>query len=51
MGDCRFDVAPGKEGAARVVAWRHLRIPRAYTMEATYAGCDRGPYQVGTLFI
>lgn len=48
---CRFTIEKGKEGTGRVVAWRQFHINRAYTVEATFCGFDKGPYsgqQVGT---
>ncbi|PAA58104.1 hypothetical protein BOX15_Mlig007487g1, partial [Macrostomum lignano] len=43
--NCNFKVDRSKESTARVVAWRHLGILRAYTLEASYSCCDQGPYR------
>ncbi|CDW52434.1 cytosolic carboxypeptidase 1 [Trichuris trichiura] len=42
---CSFDIKKNKEGSARVAVWRDTSLCRAYTMEASYAGFDRGPYE------
>lgn len=36
--NCSFDVHKSREGTARVVVARELRIPQSYTMEASFAG-------------
>jgi len=47
---CHFHTRKGKEGCARVVAHRELRIEAAYTIEASFLGGTRcflfrGPYE------
>ncbi|KHJ47435.1 zinc carboxypeptidase [Trichuris suis] len=42
---CSFDIKKNKEGSARVAVWRDTSLCRAYTMEASYAGFDHGPYE------
>uniref|UniRef100_A0A915I720 Cytosolic carboxypeptidase 1 n=1 Tax=Romanomermis culicivorax TaxID=13658 RepID=A0A915I720_ROMCU len=48
---CSFQIQQGKESSARVNIWREIGVARAYTLEASYGGFDRGVYsgfQVGT---
>lgn len=46
LSSCSFRVERGRESTARVTVWRELAVNRAYTLEASYCGCDQGPYQV-----
>ncbi|XP_011693107.1 PREDICTED: cytosolic carboxypeptidase 1-like isoform X2 [Wasmannia auropunctata] len=39
---CSFKVERNKESTARVAIWRQLGIPRSYTMESSFCGCDQG---------
>ncbi|XP_038077720.1 cytosolic carboxypeptidase 1-like [Patiria miniata] len=45
LSSCSFVVEKAKEATARVVVWKELRVPRSYTMESTYCGCDQGQYK------
>ncbi|BHF84526.1 hypothetical protein SprV_0902767700 [Sparganum proliferum] len=36
--DCRFAIQPEKEGSARIVFWRQLRVDQSFTLEASFAG-------------
>ncbi|XP_071794248.1 cytosolic carboxypeptidase 1-like [Asterias amurensis] len=45
LSSCSFVVERVKEATARVVVWKELRVPRSYTMESTYCGCDQGQYK------
>jgi len=40
-----FVIQKEKEASARVAVWREMGVWRSYTMEASYGGFDRGPYQ------
>ena len=42
---CRFHVSKSKEGCARVVAHKELKIEAAYTMEASFLGGTRGQFR------
>lgn len=42
---CSFQIQRGKECSARVNIWREMGVKRAYTMEASYGGFDRGKYE------
>jgi hypothetical protein len=42
---CRFSVHKSKEGCARVVAHRELKIEAAYTLEASFLGGTLGQYK------
>ncbi|TGZ56399.1 Cytosolic carboxypeptidase 1 [Temnothorax longispinosus] len=39
---CSFKVERNKESTARVAVWRQLGVPRSYTMESSFCGCDQG---------
>ncbi|XP_076636128.1 cytosolic carboxypeptidase 1 isoform X2 [Colletes latitarsis] len=39
---CSFKVERNKESTARVAIWRQLGVPRSYTMESSFCGCDQG---------
>ncbi|XP_076668158.1 cytosolic carboxypeptidase 1 isoform X3 [Andrena cerasifolii] len=39
---CSFKVERHKEATARVAIWRQLGVPRSYTMESSFCGCDQG---------
>lgn len=45
LSSCSYRVERGRESTARVTVWRELSVRRAYTLEASYCGCDQGPYQ------
>ncbi|XP_064653277.1 cytosolic carboxypeptidase 1-like isoform X2 [Lineus longissimus] len=45
LSNCSNIVEKTKEGSARVVVWRQIRIVRSYTMESSYCGCDQGQYR------
>lgn len=40
---CSFHVRKSKENSGRVVMWRGMGICNAYTMEASFGGCSKGP--------
>lgn len=46
MSSCSFLVEKSRASTARVVVWREMGVPRSYTMESSYCGCNQGPYQV-----
>ena len=39
---CSFTISRGKESTARAVLYRELGVANSYTLEASFAGCDRG---------
>uniref|UniRef100_A0A8D0UNS7 tubulin-glutamate carboxypeptidase n=1 Tax=Sus scrofa TaxID=9823 RepID=A0A8D0UNS7_PIG len=45
MSSCSFLVEKSRASTARVVVWREMGVPRSYTMESSYCGCNQGPYQ------
>ncbi|XP_053437701.1 cytosolic carboxypeptidase 4 isoform X1 [Nycticebus coucang] len=45
MSSCSFLVERSRASTARVVVWREMGVSRSYTMESSYCGCNRGPYQ------
>ncbi|XP_026320296.1 cytosolic carboxypeptidase 4-like isoform X3 [Hyposmocoma kahamanoa] len=45
LGSCSFRVEKERESTARVTVWRHLRVTRSYTMEASFCGFDKGPFK------
>ncbi|XP_026274191.1 cytosolic carboxypeptidase 1-like isoform X1 [Frankliniella occidentalis] len=45
LSSCSYRVERAREATARVTVWRELGVNRAYTLEASYCGCDQGPYQ------
>ncbi|KAK3923206.1 Cytosolic carboxypeptidase 1 [Frankliniella fusca] len=45
LSSCSYRVERARESTARVTVWRELGVSRAYTLEASYCGCDQGPYQ------
>jgi hypothetical protein len=47
--DCRFGVQKSKEATLRVSLFKELRMPKVYTLEASFAGADLGP-QANTHF-
>lgn len=40
---CRFKVKRSKASTNRVVLWRELALPTSFTLEASFAGCNKGP--------
>ncbi|VDL98277.1 unnamed protein product [Schistocephalus solidus] len=42
--DCRFAIQPEKEGSARIVFWRQMRVDHSFTLEASFAGTKRKEY-------
>lgn len=40
--DCSWRVQKDKNNCARVAMWRDALLPAAYTIEASFAGCDTG---------
>ena len=40
--NCRFQLS--RETCARTVVYRRLGIPRSYTLESTYNGCNQGKH-------
>lgn len=51
LSSCSYRVERGRESTARVTVWRELGVSRAYTLEASYCGCDQGPYQASIVSI
>lgn len=41
--DCRFGIQRAKEATLRVSLFKELRLPKVYTLEASFAGADCGP--------
>jgi hypothetical protein len=41
--DCRFGIQKSKEATLRVSLFRELKMPKVYTLEASFAGSDSGP--------
>jgi hypothetical protein len=41
--DCRFNMQKAKEATLRISLFKELRIPKVYTLEASFAGPDSGP--------
>lgn len=39
-----FEIEKNRETTARVTIWREFNLKLSYTMEASQAGCDEGPY-------
>jgi len=40
-----FMVQKDRASTARVVVWKHFNVEMSYTLESTYSGMDRGPYE------
>jgi hypothetical protein len=41
--DCRFGMQKAKEATLRISLFKELKIPKVYTLEASFAGPDSGP--------
>ena len=46
LRSCAYRIERAKEPSARVVVWRQMLVSASYTLEASYAGFDTGPYAV-----